>query len=993
MDATKFSKINRDGITFYTNKNKGNNVLKHVVEQCSSNEFPIARGRIYINKKTGDKKYYSEYACVNIEEFKKLLETDHEIYEVMQRDKKQKVAFDIDLKGTADDDPLEKVKEIIFVFFPNADLNISGSMAYLADKRTKKFSYHIILNNYFTNCTDDLAAVKAFCTLPEHKALGFDPNVYKSDGLLKCINQSKGDGRVQKLISGSNDLLDHCVMHNIPDTATNVLNLNLPGSGLKRKRNLKDSGKEKKKLKLEDVVDIPRMNLDPPEDFDLYTSDPETLLNAIPCFPRGHKFQLSRWACCKVAGWCKTVGITFDVFWKWCKQKENSVERLTKYREYWNYRDVEKMPSKENTAKSILLMVYNNKILRTLPSRRFYKSHNKVFHDQVDSRWLKAGDIRRADAHKNIVLHVPLGGNKSGAVMDWLEDRIEKYPKMTVLWITSRISLAHEQFGRMARTKAPWRSYLKMTPEEKKVYQKYFICSIQSLLLVRKSYDVIIIDECETMFRQFSEDATCISEVEGVWELLKTLVQLSKKNIWMDGILTNITTDFIRDVSEGEEPFIIGSKVPPPERVITFCEDLPDIYVKIREAVDAGKKIFIATGEKGDKVNSVVPRGVEHIVSHLLSRYPEWERGREIIGYHADRKQDKANLEHVNIVWGSDQLRVVIGNAALAVGVNFDPPASQKFTPFDCVFGLINSSFISFRDFFQLLSRVRHPLSNEIIVLATPPTIKAITKIDRVFPKCPVFDKLYNSMRLETIANNHTGSFKSIFADFCNLMNIKIRDGSKFKASQEQEDLLGRWINPEFNMYYWDNIATITDKRFEYYQERMDTYQANMDEIMAVRKYKFIKLFRKDVEEKIISDFWNDTRDTVYAVRKLVQLRNEQKVDEGDSAAATVILQYYIDNNIDFTQDHEILNEHIITTPLSEIKKAFRFYHTPTTYRMDLKAKIFNAYFAAKIVDKNYNKSSKGVRYTWDSNTDIIGSIAENLYGGFQLERDSDDEE
>ncbi|KAJ3290982.1 hypothetical protein HK104_006399 [Borealophlyctis nickersoniae] len=225
MDTSKFSSFKIDNIPFYTNRKKGNHILDHLMETCPKDKFVVASVHSYLHK-DGKNRVYSKYAQVTKEEFASLLEKDNQIFEVMHEDTPQKVAFDCE-KMTDSMDPFNQIKEKILEKFPDAVMNIPGSRTLQSDKRTK-YSYHIILQNYVANGIDNLCGVKEWCTLPEQKALGFDQSIYRRKGLLKCINQSKGDKdldgnpRTQDYIEGSQDVFDHTLFYNIQQDANKV---------------------------------------------------------------------------------------------------------------------------------------------------------------------------------------------------------------------------------------------------------------------------------------------------------------------------------------------------------------------------------------------------------------------------------------------------------------------------------------------------------------------------------------------------------------------------------------------------------------------------------------------------------------------------------------------------------------------------------------------------------------------------------------------------
>ncbi|KAJ3280181.1 hypothetical protein HK104_000853 [Borealophlyctis nickersoniae] len=289
MDTTTFLSFKINGIPFYTNRQKGNSILDHIYKTCPKEKFIVASLIFYLHK-DGQKNVYAKYTQVTKEELGSLLEKDRNITELMHEDRPQNVSFDCEI--TTDlTDPLNQIKKKILEKFPDALMNISGSRMLEPDNRNWKYSYHIILQNYVAREIDDLYGVKEWCTLPEQRALGFDPNIYRRKGLLKCINQSKGDKarrdkrqkkkpHTQDYIEGSRDVYDHTIHHNIREDAKDIpeyfKEIAMTTTAAPRSKKLageRNGGKQKKR-RLENVPDIPRMNLEPPEGFDIYTADP-----------------------------------------------------------------------------------------------------------------------------------------------------------------------------------------------------------------------------------------------------------------------------------------------------------------------------------------------------------------------------------------------------------------------------------------------------------------------------------------------------------------------------------------------------------------------------------------------------------------------------------------------------------------------------------------------------------------------------------------------
>ena len=130
----------------------------------------------------------------------KLIEINRGIYEVIHNFP-HKIYFDID------GDPnlqLDSVKDVILQYFPEADMAISGSIT------EKRASFHITVQNYHICSEEDrnymIVLTKHICI--EHPS--FDTRVYTKNRNMKCINQSKDDGRVQAILE-NDDHKAHCI--------------------------------------------------------------------------------------------------------------------------------------------------------------------------------------------------------------------------------------------------------------------------------------------------------------------------------------------------------------------------------------------------------------------------------------------------------------------------------------------------------------------------------------------------------------------------------------------------------------------------------------------------------------------------------------------------------------------------------------------------------------------------------------------------------------
>jgi P4 family phage/plasmid primase-like protien len=112
------------------------------------------------------------------------------------------------------DDTIDNIKQMLRVYFPKIKLNISGSIS------LKKLSLHIVMSRTVIRNREENDIFQNFVLeVLKKQNPAFDTSVYSRDRLMKSINQSKNDGRVQSWISGNKDKLERHMI-NLYDTDT-----------------------------------------------------------------------------------------------------------------------------------------------------------------------------------------------------------------------------------------------------------------------------------------------------------------------------------------------------------------------------------------------------------------------------------------------------------------------------------------------------------------------------------------------------------------------------------------------------------------------------------------------------------------------------------------------------------------------------------------------------------------------------------------------------
>ena len=187
----------RDGVKWY----------KNITKEGGAQDFLIQQMRPYEDNNDNDVLIQSvtkrgrAWAIVLERKLRQLVMTNQGINETITRFP-HKVYFDFD-KHERDDKFIDYIIPEINKYFPDADMSVSGSVT---DTKT---SYHVTLNNWLITNIEEQQAMKLI------KIDHIDPCVYTKNRNMKCVNQSKPDGRVQAKIIDE-DEMGHLITAYLP---------------------------------------------------------------------------------------------------------------------------------------------------------------------------------------------------------------------------------------------------------------------------------------------------------------------------------------------------------------------------------------------------------------------------------------------------------------------------------------------------------------------------------------------------------------------------------------------------------------------------------------------------------------------------------------------------------------------------------------------------------------------------------------------------------
>ena len=767
------------------------------------------------------------YAIVSFDEMKKkLCKKNRGIFEIITTDHKRKVYFDID---SYDYDPLIEVKQIILDKFEDATMQISGSIEKDEKSERTKYSYHIILSNYYFINYEDQNLIKLWVLRQDDK-LGFDASVYSKNQLMKCINQSKShSSRVQNYISGSKDISKHFILFDFDEDEKNAYDLfdfePIDVDNITQETSL---------LKL-DLSTIQQQNNIVPDEFNWYEAEAQQILGLIP-------YDVDRTIRYYVMCWCKTQELSFETYWNWTKQKNDSVLRRNKH-----YGDYKYCYMVGNNTIGLILERFYPKILMDKYPKQFEKQNNVKPDLLIESKYLRVEDFKNR-LEKYIMLNNPMGSGKTKSIIDYLQLQKDK----SMLWISPRISLTTNILP-VYRLKKNGLEFVstqdfksRQERAEKIPFTTKLIMCAQSLHYIDSSlYDIVIIDEVETVLNAWVGNETH-KNLELNFMNFKDTIKNSKKVFLMDAFMTTKTYNLFENIEKSkkknvflgqpEQFYTINSIQKPDKRQFSTYKNKETWINNIVEKVNENKKIFIFYPYKR---SSNAQTGMDEFAYGLQKLA---NKKINILTYHGDTDDaKKRTLGDVENTWAKAD--VVICNTSITVGVNFD------IEHFDYIFALY-VNWVSLRDFFQNLYRVRTPKIKTIHLLTKSAYNSFGFKYDNINDN--IYDNLVNDVKIERLANNS----KETFNMYMRYANITYSDSIKSIGLKYQKELKKK-LEGSLCYYSWESIKDY-EGDIDDLTKKINACDATMNEKLMVEKHWFRNLFETEVDETKLAIIWNE---------------------------------------------------------------------------------------------------------------------------------------
>lgn len=834
------------------------------------------------------------YTYINYDEYIKVLnEKNYCLFEIIEGDRPFKPYFDID--GTSKKG-LNVLLDALKKLIPDAEFSISGSE--MMKNKKMKYSYHITINNYKFSNMFKTCGIKEFLNkLTEEHNLDpkdLDAGIYNNHRVMKSINQTKEkkDNRIQKIIKDNNPY-NHLITYTkgIDKLADNIFEsyykLDVPSIvELADKRKYKKpteillNNKEESKItkveRQQPYININKMKA-------------RDLLKCI-C-PSNIKYDVA----IKIALWCIKEGLTFQDFYNWgASYWGHNEEWRVKWLTSWSNLETYKTNNiRRNYIKYVLEKQYGtlvdkhrDKFFNAFYTLKNHKYPRYVINKENPTQYIQTEYFEKR-LEKYLLFCVGMGAGKTYSTIQFLK----KNKNLRFLWITNRISLKDDVKGILQENNICFDDYKthngKMKDKSGKVIGRRLgeylqkpnslICEIESIYKYEGiKYDVIIMDEIESLFNSFLTKTTHGDKKKGIdnykhnFNNFCNVIKKSKKVFMMDAFLSKRTTDFIKDI-EGDNIkdniFMIQREDNNPQkRNIRYyldqkrkgCMGFYKWYDDLITTIKENKVVYVFYPHKG-KGGNILNLGIDDLAFKIMK---ECGLKREDIAIHFSGSEDNKHLVNVREYWSTK--KVIITNTTISVGVSYDIKdyVDEIFMCYDV--------FINPRDLIQSSNRIRHPKNKTIKFVSmlslgfilndfSPCEQDAIEKPNELynddkFTYKNVLKNLWNNYLILEYDTKDEGTLYKFF-EMAQMGN----EGTRFGDKQYRE----RWIEMNekldekpTNIFDYDTIEVINEMEANNIRDKMNYNRATIEEQQQLRRFYNDHSFIKKTDEKVKKSFW-----------------------------------------------------------------------------------------------------------------------------------------
>jgi hypothetical protein len=386
----------------------------------------------------------------------------------------------------------------------------------------------------------------------------------------------------------------------------------------------------------------------------------------------------------------------FIAFSKKSKKHQQNNEYETSSREMFDEleNDAEPTQSERNEAMmSIINMCCGVNFQQTAKligfSRDMEAFKQKQLQDVQNYQTINLETIKRDDRYvdpaifpeskRMCIVKAPLGSGKTTSIIRFLQSKRAESKLFSFCWVCTRKSHANQIYQLCQSNDV---SCVLYSNERGSILQSCVV-EYESLFRLQRTYDVVIMDEVESLYQQLSSETTNGKNIDDNAEMFQSLL-CSPKVILADAFLKQRSIDMVKFIAKNDEISVYEFTTQNLARNYYKYFDEKFFNDKLYQAIANGKKVYLFTSSLAQS---------EHYYKHCV------ENNIKCLKY-SSKDEALSAEDNVNDLWRDVQ--VIITTSTITIGVNPDQVV------FDSVFcHMSNESGVLVRDMAQSLYRVR----------------------------------------------------------------------------------------------------------------------------------------------------------------------------------------------------------------------------------------------------------------------------------------------
>jgi hypothetical protein len=598
----------------------------------------------------------------------------------------------------------------------------TGEQGHFLNKQ--KCSFHVVINNgyYFKSNKD----IKYFLNYLESKLservyAAIDKCVYTHNQSYKMPFQSKaGSERVQTMMNGK--FKQHLVGRYSFETFVGYYEFDV----------VKMDKQTKSSLKHLDVGEIDKTFVFTDDCLNFYNV--ETLLKIF----KNDDVSYDVWF--MVGCVCKNEGMPFQLFNWWSNQSWKGRENVTQSAaELWGSLEKRDVGFNMGSLVKVVKRKYPNAMKEV--ERRLIDQVTKPTIDLKEYKYdfitYSAPYLKSINAliddkphYTTFVIGSDLGTGKTTMLGELLRAKRQLFN--SVLVITPRAIFAQSICASL-NNKIGLNKFVvyKDVAKKSRCSEDFIVCQLESLCTVKNRFDLVIMDECESILAQF--ESSTVTNFDAVARKFEVLMKRCNYTIWADAfvldrslVMCNHFRPYDRKVyihntylPYSRKAVCVGKpKIKPNEALVQFFNDFVKAHPLERNVVCSASK----------RLSKMIYEGVKHLKTLLINS----ETSDDIVKAFKD----------VNSLWRDYQH--VIYTTSITVGVSYDYKKHES-EAFHNLFMYFSANSSTVRDMFQSSLRAR-ALQNETLYYTSLSRYYG-DKHFQVFDRCGLRDHVTYRMK------------------------------------------------------------------------------------------------------------------------------------------------------------------------------------------------------------------------------------------------------